>query len=42
MIEKLWEMLHEYGIYTMEDLNRELSPIDITVFCGGNNEHTEN
>ena len=38
MIEKLWEELNKYGIYTEDDLDRELSLIDVSLFYGGNNE----
>ena len=40
MVEQIWEELHKYGIWTEDDLEKALSLIDVTVFCGGKNEQT--
>ena len=42
MFEKILEELHKYGIWTEDDLELALGPIDVTVFCGGRkNEQIE-
>ena len=35
MNERIWEELNRYGIFTEEDLDREISLINVAVFCGG-------
>ena len=34
MIDQIWMELNKYGIYSEGDLDREISLIDVSVFCG--------